>query len=64
MSFAPVYDDRSRALILGTWPSPRSRELTRLFHSTCEAHGIWHDNSKIFHYMAQFEEKSQQMRLF
>ena len=45
-------------------PSPRSRELTRLFHSTCEAHGIWHDNSKIFHYMAQFEEKSQQMSLF
>ena len=45
-------------------PSPRSRELTRLFHSTCEAYGIWHDNSQIFHYMAQFEEKSQQMRLF
>ena len=27
MSFAPVYDDRSRALILGTWPSPKSREM-------------------------------------
>ena len=24
MSFAPVYDDRSRALILGTWPSPKA----------------------------------------
>lgn len=27
MSFAPVYSARSRALILGTWPSPKSREL-------------------------------------
>lgn len=27
MSFTPVYDDRSRALILGTWPSPKSREM-------------------------------------
>ena len=27
MSFAPVYDDRSRALILGTWPSLKSREM-------------------------------------
>mgnify|MGYP001170013255 CR=1 FL=1 len=26
MSFAPVYGPRSRALILGTWPSPKSRE--------------------------------------
>ncbi len=27
MSFAPVYSAASRALILGTWPSPKSREL-------------------------------------
>ena len=27
MSFAPVYSERSRALILGTWPSPKSREM-------------------------------------
>ena len=27
MSFAPVYDEHSRALILGTWPSPKSREM-------------------------------------
>ena len=26
MSFAPVYSESSRALILGTWPSPKSRE--------------------------------------
>ena len=45
-------------------PSPKDRELMKLFHDTCEAHGIWHDNSKIFHYMAAFEEKSQQMSLF
>ena len=28
MSFAPVYNAHSRALILGTWPSPKSRELS------------------------------------
>lgn len=27
MSFEPVYNARSRALILGTWPSPKSREM-------------------------------------
>ena len=27
MSFAPVYSKNSRALILGTWPSPKSREM-------------------------------------
>ncbi len=27
MSFAPVYNEHSRALILGTWPSPKSREM-------------------------------------
>lgn len=27
MSFAPVYSADSRALILGTWPSPKSREM-------------------------------------
>ena len=44
--------------------SPRNRELMKLFHDTCEVSGIWHDNSKIFRYMAQFEEKSHQMSLF
>lgn len=44
--------------------SPRNRELMKLFHDTCEDSGIWHDNSKIFRYMAQFEEKSYQMSLF
>ena len=27
MSFAPVYSENSRVLILGTWPSPKSREM-------------------------------------
>lgn len=45
-------------------PSPRNRELTRLFHRICEDNGIWHDNAQIFRYMAQFEEKSDQMSLF
>ena len=44
--------------------SPRNRELTRLFHRICEDNGIWHDNAQIFRYMAQFEEKSDQMSLF
>lgn len=45
-------------------PSPKSRELMKLFHDRCEEKGIWHDNSQIFRYMAQFEEKSSQMSLF
>lgn len=28
MSFVPVYNEHSRALILGTWPSPKSREMS------------------------------------
>lgn len=44
--------------------SPKNRELMTLFHRTCEEHGIWHDNTQIFRYMAQFEEKSHQMSLF
>lgn len=45
-------------------PSPRSRELWKLFHETCEAYGIWHDNNRIFDYMMTFEEKDQQLSLF
>ena len=45
-------------------PSPRQRELLRLFHDTCERYGVWHDNDRIFRYMAQFEEKSAQMSFF
>lgn len=45
-------------------PSPRSRELQRLFHRFCEDNGILHDNDAIFRYMAEFEEKDQQLSLF
>ncbi len=37
--------------------SPNAKELFRLFHETCEAAGIMHDNDEIFRYMATFEEK-------
>ncbi len=45
-------------------PSPRNRELQKLFHSTCQAHGILHDNTRIFRYMSQFEEKANQLSFF
>ncbi|MBQ8835045.1 MAG: radical SAM protein [Oscillospiraceae bacterium] len=45
-------------------PSPNERRLLRLFHETCEARGIWHDNGKIFAYLHTFEEKSEQLSLF
>lgn len=45
-------------------PSPRNRELMKLFHETCRRYGMWHDNEQIFAYMRQFEEKEEQMRLF
>ena len=38
-------------------PSPRSYELMRLFHHTCEQNGIMHDNDEIFAYLHRFEEK-------
>lgn len=45
-------------------PSPRQRELLRLFHDACEKAGIWHDNDQIFRYMSRFEEKTTQMSFF
>lgn len=45
-------------------PSPRQTELLKLFHDTCEVYGIWHDNDRIFRYMAQFEEKTDQLSFF
>lgn len=41
--------------------SPRNQELLKLFHDTCEAHGIWHDNDTIFRYMSRLEEKTDQL---
>ncbi len=38
--------------------SPRSPELTALFHHICEHTGMLHDNHAIFHYLRSFEEKT------
>ena len=45
-------------------PSPRAKELSRLFHNTCESYGIWHNNDHIFRYLMEFEEKNQQLSFF
>lgn len=45
-------------------PSPRQAQLLDIFHSTCEKYGIWHDNDRIFRYLATLEEKSRQMSFF
>ena len=44
--------------------SPRHRELEDLFHCTCEAYGIWHDNDRIFRFMGELEERDTQLSLF
>lgn len=45
-------------------PSPHTRELTAQFHTFCQKNGIWHDNTQIFRYMNQLEEKQTQMSFF
>ncbi|MBQ8237657.1 MAG: radical SAM protein [Oscillospiraceae bacterium] len=45
-------------------PSPREPELLEIFHETCEKYGIWHDNDRVFRYIAQFGEKSSQLSFF
>ncbi len=45
-------------------PSPRSRELMQLFHSTCQGYGMLHDNDQIFRYLHQLEERTDQMSFF
>lgn len=46
--------------------SPKHRELWKLFHQTCEQHGIMHDNDEIFKYLSTFEDKQapEQMSLW
>ncbi len=43
-------------------PSPRAGELDRIFHETCGAYGLWHDNDRIFRYLGTLEEREEQMR--
>lgn len=38
--------------------SPKNDALMKMFHEICEAHGIVHDNEKIFAYLNRFEEKN------
>ena len=44
--------------------SPDSARLMRLFHESCAASGIMHDNEQIFAYLGAFEEKQEQLSLF
>ena len=44
-------------------PSPRERELLRLYHDLCEEKGIWHNNDRIFEYLNTFETKEQMEQL-
>lgn len=37
--------------------SPENDALMKLFHETCQAQGIMHDNDEIFAYLHRFEEK-------
>ena len=39
--------------------SPHSRELEALFHRLCAKYGIWHDNDRIFDWMARLEDPDQ-----
>lgn len=47
-------------------PSPRSRELWRLFYKTCAEYGMVGDTNSLFNYMHTFEEKGsgEQLSLF
>ena len=45
-------------------PSPRERELNRLFHELCETRGILHNNDTIFRYLNTLESKQEQLSLF
>ena len=45
-------------------PSPHAARLEQVFRAECDRYGIWHDNNRIFRYLNEFEEKTEQMRLF
>lgn len=45
-------------------PSPRAQQLDRIFREECDKYGIWHNNDRIFRYLSEFEEKTEQMSLF
>jgi len=45
-------------------PSPNASHLERVFREECDRAGIWRDNNRIFRYLNEFEEKTEQMSLF
>lgn len=44
--------------------SPDARRLELIFRRECDRYGIWYDKDKIFRYLSEFEENTEQMRLF
>jgi len=46
--------------------SPDNDKLMKIFHETCEKHGIMHNNDEIFQYLSTFEDKNsgQQLSFF
>ena len=44
--------------------SPNARQLEKIFRAECDQKGIWHDNDRIFAYLSEFEEKTEQMTFF
>ena len=44
--------------------SPNARQLEQVFRAECNRYGIWHDNGRIFRYLNEFEEKTEQISLF
>ena len=45
-------------------PSPNEKQLLELFHTTCEEHGIWHDNNRIFQFMSTLDNNETQLSFF
>ncbi len=45
-------------------PSPRSKELMKMFRDTCREHGILYEPQDCFEYLRAFPEKEEQLSLF
>lgn len=43
--------------------SPNNNELMQLFHQTCQANGIVHDNNQLFDYLKKYENKHENIQL-
>ncbi len=56
--YIQTYGDQYQCL------SPGNATLMQLFHETCQAHGILHNNDEIFRYLGEFREKDHQISLW